>query len=257
MRVTYPLPTTTRGEAAVTATRPARHERRPLVGLLGVLVVAFVMLGAASIGVGLLLTHASLLSGVRHWDTSVNRWFVHRRTGTLDTLTAVGSDLAETPTVIAVGLLVVGLLWWRRHDLYAAGILVVGLTLEVSVFVTTTLFVDRGRPPVRHLDAAPPTSSFPSGHTAAAVVLSIGLVLVVHRVWRHRVATAAVSVVLALVPVVVALSRLYRGMHQPTDVLAGAVLGAVALAVACRSVRASMVRAGRPDPVARDAEVAA
>ena len=69
--------------------------------------------------------------------------------------------------------------------------------------MTTTLFVDRARPPVHHLDAAPPTSSFPSGHTAAAIVLYVGLILVLHRVWRRNAVTIAVAVVLALVPVVV------------------------------------------------------
>ena len=42
------------------------------------------------------------------------------------------------------------------------------------------MLVDRARPPVVHrLDTAPPTSSFPSGHTAAAVVLYVGLALIV------------------------------------------------------------------------------
>ena len=167
-------------------------------------------------------------------------------------MTAVGSHLAETPTVVGVGLVVVALVWWRRRDLYAVGILVVGLTLEVTVFVTTTLFVDRARPPVHHLDAAPPTSSFPSGHTAAAIVLYIGLIIVLHRVWRRnadhdrrrrrpRARCRSSS----------ALSRLYRGMHHPTDVLVGALLGAVALLIARASRSgARSLRSGRPDPVA-------
>ena len=99
--------------------------------------------------------------GLRHWDVSVNRWFVRQRTGALDAVTAVGSHLAETPTVVGVGLIVVALVWWRRRDLYAVGILVVGLTLEVTVFVTTTLFVDRPRPPVHHLDTAPADVELP------------------------------------------------------------------------------------------------
>jgi undecaprenyl-diphosphatase len=130
---------------------------------------------------------------------------------------------------------------------------VVGLVLEVTTFVTITLFVDRSRPPVHHLDAAPPTSSFPSGHTAAAVVLSVGLLIVVHRTWRRRAVTIAGGAVLTLVPVVVGLSRLYRGMHHPTDVLAGAAMGAIALTAACVVVRMALVRSGRPDPWRDDA----
>jgi undecaprenyl-diphosphatase len=236
------------GRTPPTGTTPVTSATHPSRTLLGVVAAVYVVLSAAGIGLGLALTQASLFAGTRHWDNDVNRWFVHQRTGTLDSLTAVGSHLAETPTVIGLGLLVVGLVWWRRHDLYSIGVLVVGLVLEVTTFVTITLFVDRGRPPVHHLDAAPPTSSFPSGHTAAAVVLYVGLMIVVHRTWRRRAVTIASAVVLALVPVAVALSRLYRGMHHPTDVFVGAVMGAVALTVACVVVRAAIVRSGRPDP---------
>ena len=224
------------------------RELRPATRLVVTWFAAYALLSAACVGLGVLITDAGLTAGMRRWDVSVNRWFVHQRTGTIDSLTAVGSHLAETPTVIGVGLVVVALVWWRRRDLYAVGILVVGLTLEVSVFVTTTIFVDRARPPVHHLDAAPPTSSFPSGHTAAAVVLYVGLIIVVLRVWRRGARSAGVVTFLALVPLAVALSRLSRGMHHPTDVLAGAALGAAALVVACVAVRAAMLRSGRPDP---------
>jgi len=50
--------------------------------------------------------------------------------------------------------------------------------------------------------------------------------------WRILVAIAAI-----VVPVAVGLGRMYRGMHHPTDVLAGALLGIAALTVAVLVVR--------------------
>src|SRR6478672_4338625 len=254
MRVTYPAPARAgHSDGLDTGTHPVdrdpatRRDTHPAIRLVLAFLAAYAVLTAACIGLGLLITDAAATAGIRHWDVSVNRWFVRQRTGAIDSMTAVGSHLAETPTVIAVGLVVVALVWWRRRDLYAVGILVVGLTLEVTVFVTTTLFVDRARPPVHRLDTAPPTSSFPSGHTAAAIVLYIGLIIVVHRVWRRNAATIGVAVVLALVPVVVGLSRLSRGMHHPTDVIAGALLGTVALLVACALVGRAVARPGASD----------
>ena len=254
MRVTYPAPARAgHSDALGTSTHPVgrdpatRRDAHPAIRLVLTFLAAYAVLTAACIGLGLLITDAAATAGIRHWDVSVNRWFVRQRTGAIDSMTAVGSHLAETPTVIAVGLVVVALVWWRRRDLYAVGILVVGLTLEVTVFVTTTLFVDRPRPPVHRLDTAPPTSSFPSGHTAAAIVLYIGLIIVVHRVWRRNAATIGVAVVLALVPVAVGLSRLSRGMHHPTDVIAGALLGTVALLVACAVVGRAVARPAASD----------
>jgi len=86
--------------------------------------------------------------------------------------------------------------------------------------------VGRPRPRAPYLDPElPPTSSFPSGHTGAAICLYgtiAALVLVAVRAWwRWLVLALAVAVV-----VTVALARLYRGAHFPTD-LAGSVLYAV------------------------------
>jgi hypothetical protein len=86
--------------------------------------------------------------------------------------------------------------------------------------------VGRPRPPVPHLDAAlPPTSSFPSGHTAAAICLYGGVASIVLRVvrawWRWLVLGVAVVVIVA-----VAAARLYRGAHYPSDVLGSRVVTA-------------------------------
>jgi undecaprenyl-diphosphatase len=46
-------------------------------------------------------------------------------------------------------------------------VLVVAMVGEVTIFLTITAIVSRPRPDVARLDGAPPTSSFPSGHTFA------------------------------------------------------------------------------------------
>ena len=76
------------------------------------------------------------------WDIGVNRWFVGERTALLNDVTTVGSHLAETLTVIAIAVVVVVFLVFR-HRYPEAGLIAIGLLLEVTVFVTTTLLVDR------------------------------------------------------------------------------------------------------------------
>jgi undecaprenyl-diphosphatase len=113
----------------------------------------------------------------------------------------------------------------------------VALAGEVSIFIVTTLLIHRHRPRVPHLDAAPPTSSFPSGHTAAAVVLYLLIALLLSYRLRNGAARKLLWTVAVLIPVLVGLARLYRGMHYPTDVLSGATLGAVWLFTAIKGVR--------------------
>jgi undecaprenyl-diphosphatase len=94
---------------------------------------------------------------------------------------------------------------------------------ETGLFLLGVLAIDRVRPPIEQLDIAPPTSSFPSGHTAATIALGVGLALGLTRTHpRHRL--RALSWFLAVaVAAFVLVSRLYRGMHWPTDVAASVV----------------------------------
>jgi membrane-associated phospholipid phosphatase len=175
--------------------------------------------------IGVLVTHVLVHGTVQSVDRGVDVWFAAHRTGVWNSVTAVGSAMAEVQVAIAVTAVVVLLLRWRLGRWYESGVLVAAMVGELVVFYAATKIVHRPRPPVIRLDAAPPTSSFPSGHTAAAVALYGCIAILVLWIYGRRRATRAAVVVLCCVPVVVGLSRVYRGMHYPTDVLAGALLG--------------------------------
>ncbi|MFI9122151.1 phosphatase PAP2 family protein [Streptomyces bikiniensis] len=171
-----------------------------------------------------------------HWPLSaeddVNRALADRRAPSATSLTDWLSLVADTQTVIGLTLLcVLGLLlvpraprWWE------AGFLAVAVAAQSAVFLLVTLVVNRDRPDVPHLDGAPPTSSFPSGHVGASAALYGGLAVLAARhlrgAWRNLVVG-----LLLLVPLAVAFSRLYRGMHHPSDVVAGLLNGACTLLV--------------------------
>ncbi|KMO94848.1 bifunctional phosphatase PAP2/diacylglycerol kinase family protein [Streptomyces roseus] len=84
-----------------------------------------------------------------------------------------------------------------------------------------------GVPEVRRLVTQPKTTSFPSGHAASAFAFTTGLALGAPG-WGALVAPVAVSV---------AFSRVYTGVHYPSDVAAGAALGVAAGLVVRRVAR--------------------
>ena len=155
--------------------------------------------------------------------------------------------LSDTTTAVAVtAVLVVVLRLWRGRWRESVVILV-SIVGELTIFLLVTSTVHRQRPTVPHLDPAPPTSSFPSGHTGAAVALYVGLavtLLIASRNHAARPAFVLVACVLCAVPVVVALSRVYRGMHFATDVLAGAMAGGLWMAL----VVGTLMPSGPRDP---------
>ena len=101
----------------------------------------------------------------------------------------------------------------------------VALSLGGAMLISDIVkqLVARPRPPVEHLQAVS-GYSFPSGHATQASAFWFSLVLAV----RVRAAPATLRLAGAgatLVVAVVALSRVYLGVHYPSDVLAGVLLG--------------------------------
>ncbi|MFG1926227.1 phosphatase PAP2 family protein [Cryptosporangium sp. NPDC048952] len=186
------------------------------------LVLPWAALVAVTLGAGWLVTKAPP-------DAALPGWFAQRRTPALDDVTAFATLLGETSTVTTVTVvswLAARLVYRRWLEPTAIVLAVVG---EVWGFLLVSSLVDRPRPSVQHLDIAPPTSSFPSGHTGATVACyGILAVLLCRRTGKHPGRWLAAVFTLAAV---VGLCRVYRGMHHPTDVVAGAAYGALWLVI--------------------------
>lgn len=229
---TRDTPTQTTGRSNGTlAARPHRAAFIEARSATVRLALAAAVLCGLMCGLGYLLTHPLQGTAFEDWDASVNRWLARNRTGTWDSVTHWLTYAGETLTVIALAAvfcigLRVGLGRWRESWFVA-----VALAGEASIFGVTTLVIERHRPPVHHLDTSPPTSSFPSGHTAAAVVLFGALAVVAVSASRRTWLRILAVVVAIVVPVCVAFARLYRGMHFPTDVLGSVLLAGTWLTI--------------------------
>ncbi len=207
------------------------------VGLLGMVIVL--------IGVGELIVHAGLLSGLRGADDHVSQSLADHRTTGWNSFSSLGSRSAETVPIVVGGLLVEVVLVVRRRwrDLLLVPI---GLAVELLTFLAVNEVVRRPRPSVDKLGIVPATFSFPSGHTAATIVLYGSIVLLLAlRPWssigRSRVTWIVGWVLVLLVTAAVGYARVYRGMHHTSDVVTGAIMGLGALAVAATATRASSI----------------
>jgi undecaprenyl-diphosphatase len=200
-----------------------------------VLIRGYVVLTVVLLGVGLVLTHA-LDGSVGRWDEHVNDYFARNRTSGWNDITKVATAALNTLPVVIGAALVVGFLSLRRRFAEAA-FLTLALVLEITVFLSVTFIVARPRPAVHRLNSTPSTSSFPSGHTAAATVLFVGIALIVACCTRNNLARIGSALLAGAIAVTVGFSRVYRGLHHPTDVLVGFLFGLACLAVAALAVR--------------------
>ena len=180
---------------------------------------------------GSLLVRGSVPSFVSRTDMQTTAWAVEHRTPTLDSVTHIGTTMADTVVALCVtaAAVVILRLWlgrWRESLM-----LVVAIVGELLIFLVITATVHRARPAVPQLDQAPPTSSFPSGHTGAAVALYGCLAVILLANVRPRWVAVSLALLGFAIPIVVAASRVYRGMHYLTDVMAGALASAIWLTV--------------------------
>jgi undecaprenyl-diphosphatase len=195
------------------------HPGRTAAGVL----TAWVLILGAVIGIGELVVHSghNVLG-----DTTVPHWFAAHRTPTLTSWSEVTSQMGATAAVLitAIATCVVALAALRR---WRPVIFIVTLMVgELAMFLVAAYVVRRPRPDVPNLDKHLPTYAYPSGHVAATLCIWVGLsLLVIGHVrgwWRWLVLIPAVAM-----PALVALSRMYRGEHHPTDVLGSLLFAAL------------------------------
>jgi membrane-associated phospholipid phosphatase len=203
-------------------------------------IASFAVVGVLMVALGVFITHVLERGSVGVWDHHVSQWFDNHRSSRWNSVTGDLTDLADTFEIAGVAAFVTIVLLIRRWGRHAF-LLVAGLAIELSVFLAANQIVARPRPAVSHLGGTPSTYSFPSGHTAATIVLYGGIAVIVMvstTRWWPRVVMWTLAVVLT---VGVGLSRVYRGEHYPTDVIAGFLLGVGSLVAGVFIIRVAGV----------------
>ncbi len=136
-------------------------------------------------------------------------------------ITGLGGFTVVT-LVTVVGVLAFLMHGRRRHALVLAGTV---LLAELSSDVAKT-FYDRPRPDLVPHGSYVYSASFPSGHSTMAAATYLTLAVLIASLEPNRGTKAMVFVVALALIVAIGTSRVYLGVHWPSDVLAGWCLGA-------------------------------
>lgn len=224
------------GPAHMAGRRIAGH---PVLAFLVVALIGFAILAAIAALVGWVLqTYVLPDHGIGHADEHVNVWLSHHRTparnDTSFWVSGIG-DVYAIPAVVALTALVAAI----RRRWRVAAFIVTAIAVEAATYRVATLLIHRERPRVPRLDHLPVDASYYSGHTAASVAVYCGVALLLTAWIRRTGLRILIWAVAVAIPLAVALSRMYRGMHHPTDVAAGALVGIGTLIVAAGAARAA------------------
>ncbi|HVX39787.1 MAG TPA: phosphatase PAP2 family protein [Gemmatimonadaceae bacterium] len=200
---------------------------------------------------GIFLLSGAIIAGVGTWafsevaetvragstqpfDDAIMRWIAQHQTPVLQSImleiTALGTGTVVTMIVLVSGLF----LWLNRHK--HSAILLVAATLGGLVLDSLLkIGFNRPRPQIFKWGTYAVSSSFPSGHAMSSVIVYGTVAYLAARLQqnaRSRVLTMAIAVLIILL---ICASRLYLGVHYPSDILAGLIIG-TAWAAFCMAV---------------------
>ena len=174
---------------------------------------------------GLSIVTAAAGIGIRAWAPGFDIGVMQAIAGGRNaTLTSVAWIVTQAGSFVLLAPLSIAFLLLRRWKRPADDIALVVIAAGSAVLpLVTKVIVARPRPTIEHLSHLS-SLSFPSEHTtqAAAIYLTIAIMLSqgLARGWREAAIVLGVLIALA-----VAWSRVYLGVHYPTDVAAGLLLG--------------------------------
>lgn len=188
-----------------------------------VLVSGYLITGAALTVTGFLvfskLASELLENELLHLDISVTQWLVSFRTGWLTKLMQDITNLGSTGWLIGLVLVVSILgLWFQKYVKVLSLAVVVGGALLLTELLKATF--QRVRPDLPWLTIAS-GYSFPSGHTLNSMALYGFLSYLVFRNCNNKINRYVWSTGLFILALLIGISRVYLGVHYPSDVLAG------------------------------------
>lgn len=206
----------------------------------------FLLVGAV-VAIGATLGFAEIAElvfagGTQTFDVAILQWFHAHQTPAF-TAIMVEMTYLGTGTVVMMIVVVVALFLWHTEHKHSARLLLAATAGNILLNGVLKLLYHRARPTLFVWGTTAVSSSFPSGHAMSATVVYGTVAYLVMRLQKHhwsRVLTLAGAVLLILL---ICVTRLYLGVHYPSDVIAGIVVGLAWAAFCMATLEASLALA--------------
>jgi len=195
------------------------------------------LVGIAAVALFVFLGDVVTAGATRELDEAVLRWAAEHRTPGLNDamieITALGSTLVLT---IIAGTAAI-FLWLTRHRF---SVLILGSSFVAASVLNIVLKVlyDRPRPSTVPAIVTSQSPAFPSGHALSAFAIYGTLAYLVARLEPTPGLRTATWIITALIILAVGVSRVYLGVHYPSDVIAGFAIALAWIAFTAAAVTA-------------------
>ena len=157
-------------------------------------------------------------------DTAVLEWLFQHRSATLDNVMLEITALGSATVVNVVMLITVALLWQTGHR-KSLSVLVIGAAGGAVLNAILKAFFHRPRPMIVKWVTQVHSTSFPSGHAMESLIVYGAIAYVIARLQPTSRARYVIWTGAAVIIVAIGTSRMYLGVHYPSDVVAGYCAG--------------------------------
>ncbi len=170
------------------------------------------------------LAERVLAGGTQAFDVAILEW-LHAHQSPLLTSLMVEMTYLGTGTVVLTVVGVAALFLWHTEHKHSARLLLAATIGNILLNGALKLVYHRARPSLFAWQTTAVSSSFPSGHAMSATVVYGTVAYLLLRLQKHtwaKMMTLSGAIVLILL---ICLTRLYLGVHYPSDVLGGIIVG--------------------------------
>jgi undecaprenyl-diphosphatase len=214
---------------------------------VGVFLVAGALVAVgATMGFAELAEHV-LAGGTQAFDVAVLQW-IHVHQTPLLTQLLVEMTYLGTGTVVMTVVGVAALFLWHTEHKHSARLLLAATIGNIILNGALKLVYHRARPSVFEWQTVAVSSSFPSGHAMSATVVYGTVAYLLMRLQKHMWAKALTLSGAIILILLICFTRLYLGVHYPSDVLGGIIVGLAWAAFCMATLEASLVIGRRRAP---------
>lgn len=198
----------------------AKDSRLPYI----ITVIVSLVIVVGGINLFIELTETLKTDTLARYDAAVTDYIISHRNPSLTTFFKFVTDIGDVTGYLIVLILFV-LLSWRiiKSWKYVLQSVVVLVLATLSNMVLKR-FVDRARPGIEHLVTVK-TLSYPSGHAMGAMAFFGFLIYLISKLRINRILKYSLMVLVALLILSIGISRIYLGVHYPSDVAGGFIAG--------------------------------
>ncbi|MEO6877451.1 MAG: phosphatase PAP2 family protein [Gemmatimonadaceae bacterium] len=187
------------------------------------------LVGGAAVAVACTWAFAKIAGNVRQghtqqFDDAVMRWMAAHQSKPIE---AVMVEVTSLGTGVVVGMivLVAGMFLWLNHHKHSTILLIAATGGGIVLDNLLKIGFNRPRPQIFQWGTYAMSSSFPSGHAMSSVIVYGTVAYLAARLQQRLASRILTMLVAAFMIAAICFSRLYLGVHYPSDVVAGVVIG--------------------------------